>query len=382
MFWGTEEKISSESTEEDLIVQEKTRLQKSLKPLEEIKIFHDVMLDPTQEGEYFGIALMFGLGLRNAEACGARFRDIVPIKGPEEFYALMVINTASKAKIKRDKTNEGTFFASKATKHSIKLGGKTKNAFRFIPIPDMLKTLFDKRLEFICSSAAYSDYCAEDENFNAKELPIACIGHDFKKRCGQTDLSRLGKSLLCKAKVNENILNLIDNAIKYDDEIKEKEPTAYLFRRNFATMLQILGLNQNEIEYIMGHNIESNIDPIKQKIDNRPLFSSQYASGITKEVSPGTVASFDNPYRQNICIPKGFGPGTIILNVHASAPGASIEFAVKSTDNNSRIEYNAYSSIAPRDKSDRATSILKTVHHEYAKNRGQKSKKEETDDPE
>ncbi len=34
-----------------------------------------------------------------------------------------------------------------------------------------------------------------------------------------------------------------------------KDPTAYLFRRNFGTHLHILGLSEPEIEYVIAHDI-------------------------------------------------------------------------------------------------------------------------------
>ena len=142
-------------------------------------------------------------------------------------------------------------------------------------------------------------------------------------------MSRAGKYVLGKAKVEEDVLKFIDDSLYKDDSIVEKEATAYLFRRNFATMLQILGLKQNEIEYIMGHKIESNFEirnyysnydklyPIKCKMDNRPLFSTHYSSDTIKEVSPGTELIFDNPYKQVVKIPSGFGPGVAMLNVNS-----------------------------------------------------------------
>lgn len=362
LFWGTKDRINQEWSEEERLMHENVRLQKSLKPSSEKIIFENVMLNPDQDGEYFGVALMFGLGLRNAEACGARFADIVKMSGQQDFYALRVTNTVQNKQLQT--------------------GGKTKNAFRLIPIPDTLKELLDKRKEFILSSDAYSKYCMENENFDVNSLTIACRGNDFKKNCTTPDLSRAGKSLLNKAKVEEDILKFIDDALYKDADIVEKEATAYLFRRNFATMLQILGLTQNEIEYIMGHKIESNLEkrnyysnydklfPIKLKMDNRPLFSTQYTSDIVMVVSPGKELNFDNPYRQIIRIKEGFGPGTAMINMNSSAPGESIEIKIQSSSNNPVVEYKAFGTMTKRNNTDRTTSVLKTFHHVYSSKKG------------
>lgn len=362
LLWGTKGRINQEWNEEERLIHENVRLQKSLKPLAEKSIFEAVMRDPEQEGEYLGVALMFGLGLRNAEACGARFSDIVKICGQNDFYALRVTNTVSK--------------------HQLKTGGKTKNTFRYVPIPDTLKELLDKRKEFILSSDACSKYCAENKNFDVNSLTIACRGNDYKNICTTPDLSRHGKYLLEKAKVEEDVLKFIDNALYKDDDIVEKEATAYLFRRNFATMLQILGLSQNEIEYIMGHKIESNFEkrnyysnydklyPIKLKMDNRPLFSTLYSSDIVMDGSPGKELNFDNPYRQTIRIQEGFGPGAAMINMNSSAPGENIEIKIQSSSNNPVVEYKSFGSMKKRKNTDRTTSVLKTVHHVYSTKKG------------
>ena len=39
-------------------------------------------------------------------------------------------------------------------------------------------------------------------------------------------------------------------------ELLEKEPTAYLLRRNFGTRMYQLGLTDPEIQYVIGHDIE------------------------------------------------------------------------------------------------------------------------------
>lgn len=362
LFWGTKERINREWKEEDRFIHENVRLQKSLRPLAEKSIFEAVMRDPEQDGEYFGVALMFGLGLRNSEACGARFSDIVKMSGQTDFYALRVTNTVSKKQLR--------------------LGGKTKNTFRYVPIPDKLKEFLDKRKEFILGSAAYVEYCAENAEFDIDSLTIACRGDEFKSICTTPDLSRMGKYLLSKAKVEEDVLKFIDDTIFRDDDIAEKEATAYLFRRNFATMLQILGLTQHEIEYIMGHKIESNIErrnyysnydklyPIKLKMDNRPLFSSQYSSDIVKDALPETEVAFENPYKQKIRIPAGFGPGVAMINMNSAAPGEEIQITVKSSTNNPVAEYKAYGSMTKRNNTDRTTSVLKAVHHVYASKKG------------
>ena len=63
----------------------------------------------------------------------------------------------------------------------------------------------------------------------------------------------------------------------------EKDPTAYLLRRNFGTQFYLLGLEESEIQYIIGHEIEDpgemrsifrseeKLHPIAQKMALRPI---------------------------------------------------------------------------------------------------------------
>ena len=362
LFWGTKSRIKETLKVEDKLALENVRLKKSLKPSSEKIIFENVMQNPEQDGECFGVALMFGLGLRNAEACGARFSDIVKMAGRDEFYALRVTNTVSK--------------------HQLKTGGKTKNTFRYVPVPDTLLELLNKRKDFIINSDSYSKYCAENADVDVNSLTIACRGSDFENICTTPDLSRTGKSLLKKANVEEDVLKFIDEALYKDADIVEKEATAYLFRRNFATMLQILGLSQSEIEYIMGHEIESEFEkrnyysnydklyPIKLKMDNRPLLSTQYTSDIVKEVVPGTELSFENPYKQTIRISEGFGPGVAMFDVCSAAPGEEIQMTIKSSKTNPVVKYKAYGTMTRRNNADRTSSVLGVVHHVYSSKKG------------
>ena len=88
------------------------------------------------------------------------------------------------------------------------------------------------------------------------------------------------------ASINEDLQEdpIFDkDSLPFEDR---KDPTAYLFRRNFGTHLHILGLSEPEIEYVIGHDIddpyetrnefvnEEKLFSIKQKMDRRPLVNS------------------------------------------------------------------------------------------------------------
>lgn len=80
------------------LIDENISLRKSLTTPEEVKVFEKVMTNPEQRGEFMGIALMFACGLRNSEACGVEFGDILPMTGHEDCYRLIIRKTATRCR--------------------------------------------------------------------------------------------------------------------------------------------------------------------------------------------------------------------------------------------------------------------------------------------
>ncbi len=234
-LWGTSFQISTSTDDTTKSEKEYIRLRKSLSIGEERYIADRILYNPEQVGEYFGLALMFCLGLRDNEACAASFGDVEEIM--DDVYALRVYKSGKK------------------NTRQAKYGGKTANANRIIPIPNILKDLLSAREEYIIT---------QDKKLGKriKELPIACKGMDFKCQCRSSEIGQAGTKLLREASLDEGILMFIDAGLKKvedeesEDTIVEKDPTAYLFRRNFATHLYLLGLTDTEIQYVMGHYIE------------------------------------------------------------------------------------------------------------------------------
>ena len=104
-------------------------------------------------------------------------------------------------------------------------------------------------------------------------------------------LTAAGRAVLRKIHVNEDVVSYIDRRLHQDAgdmDLRVKDPTTYLLRRNLGTHLYLLGMNETEIQYIMGHSIE---DPyiirnhfgnedllyeIHQKMKNRPFLNDLY----------------------------------------------------------------------------------------------------------
>lgn len=234
VLWGSQYQFrqgpedDGEKAEEECV-----KLMKSLKIGEEIRLAEEVLTNPAQRGEIFGVALMYCLGLRPNEAVAVSFGDIHHLKG--DTYVLYIYKSSDKD-----------------TRVS-KMSGKTANASRIIPIPKRLLWLINERKKYICAT----------EHKTGRQIityPIVCKGDDFRCQCRPSEIEYYGTQLLRGASVDGDMLMYIDRAISEERNLEpgviEKDPTAYLFRRNLATHLYILGLTENEIQYILGHDIE------------------------------------------------------------------------------------------------------------------------------
>jgi hypothetical protein len=133
------------------------------------------------------------------------------------------------------------------------------------------------------------------------KLPIACVGDQWEQRCSGRHLTAAARELFQSIKMDAAQLAFVDMAIHNDEEFpfEEKDPTAYLFRRNFGTHLHILGLTEAEIAYVIGHDIEDPYETrnefvneeklyrIKLKMDQRPLVNELDANTLPQVVAAG-----------------------------------------------------------------------------------------------
>lgn len=345
------------------LVAENITLRKSLTPPEEYKVFEKVFSNPEQSGEFMGIALMFAFGLRNSEACGVEFGDIIPMTGHEECYRIIIRKTTTRSR-------------------EITANTKTENAYRCIPIyGDKLLDFFIQRKEFVKRILNISDE-------EANHLTVACLKNDFYQPCNTNDLTQAGKEVLKYANVDSRELAFIEInnsklTKKHDKVFKqkliEKEPTAYLFRRHFGTILEILGLSLNEAQYLMGHAISSvelnrynftNPDllyKMKKKLDERTLFSSTHPQNNESVLETQTSRTIDNPYTQIIDVPKDSRKREVVIALKAKTPNDSIHMRIE-TNNEIPLEVQRHPIVEQFD-SEKSQSLnsIKTYHNVYRK---------------
>ena len=369
VLWGTDYNFSEGDTEEKLNTDELVTLRKSFDISEEVDISRMILEDPEQSGEKFGLAQMFGLGLRNNEACGTKFGDIKVFNCDSSRYYMRVYSSMEY------ESNEERF------------GGKTSNMPRFVPIPGVLLSLLFQRREIlrnlILSKKILINDAQEDSVLDEQAieqfidtLPIACIGSDYTTACHARALTQEAKQLLKSVNINQKILALIDREFRhkgYDvDGIKEKEPTAYLFRRNLGTHLYLLGLTDSEIQYIMGHDIEDDNEersffrneeklyPIALKMEKRPILNNINVEKPVREMTGNWLCERDI-YQEEVHIPLSIEDKKVVMTIEQREPLSNMEIKIRGPVEGS---YEQFPYEAPIEET---VSITPLYHTQYEK---------------
>ena len=220
---------------------------KSLNVSEEKRAAKVLLSNPkTSNGEDIGLALMLLTALRNNEACGLNFGDLKEMIHYPGCYYLQITKT------------------TQIESNKLKIGGKTYNAFRRLPVINKLKELLVERKIFVEAQVEKFPYIGEDgiTYHSIDEMPIVCRSNRLGERASTRDLTNAGSELL-RNKINMHE-NAIDDVIKSIEVSKDtifdlgmKDVTTYLLRRNMATHLYTLGFTTIESQYFMGHKIEN-----------------------------------------------------------------------------------------------------------------------------
>ena len=293
----------------------RTRLKRSLTNAQEIAVWN-TLSDAGQRGEYMGLLLMFALGLRNNEACGANFGDIRPMRGHENDFVLIIYKTTALGS------------------NQLKTGGKTRNADRMLPVPIKL-------LEVLAARRARIQ--AEMPQADVDKLPIACVGSDYTRRCNANQITAAGRQLFCSIGMDSRQLAYIDMDLadpRLQVQLREKDQSAYLFRRNFGTHLHVLGLSEAEIQYVLGHDIEDaylsrgdfmdedKLYAIKQKLDRRPLLNELPQEGSVMPVCQNSGEQYQLSDLQEAAYAIPMRRGVLRLRLKAKEPYETLRVRV------------------------------------------------------
>ncbi len=281
VLWGSRFDLEMPNEQEKIV--EKVRLKKSLTPKQEKKLAAMLLEDVDVPGEWVAVLLMLGLGTRNAEACGLNYGDIKVLEEyPEDVVAWIYKTTIPDSS-------------------TLQSSGKTWNCGRIIPVPDKIVDYLKRRKQFLIDNL--EEMGIQDE-VNVDELPIVCKGYlsdygNYKKRASAKDVTNAAREIYKRIGMEAKQLAFVEAELvenKLDDVVNEKDATAYLLRRNYATHLQILGLSIAEIQYLIGHDVEDayesrnefvddeRLHKMAEKLKQRPLLNVIYEEKNCQEI--------------------------------------------------------------------------------------------------
>ncbi len=269
VLWGTSYELPELDEKER--IKELLTNKRSLLPIQDINLFKELTRDVKMDGERFGVFLMDVAGVRDAEASAVDFGDILESYNDSGIHVLMIYKTVE------------------SKEHKLISSGKTKNADRLIPLTDFVFNYLMERKKYIASELGV------DIN-EVNNLPVACKQQKYKDRCLPGDISNSARVVFKKIGLQSKVLAFMDYELEYDRSpviAKEKDPTAYLLRRNFVTQLAIAGFEEAEIQYLIGHDITDNyesrnefIDIEKLKILSEKMKKRAIFSSSREEIAP------------------------------------------------------------------------------------------------
>ncbi|MBQ5607902.1 MAG: hypothetical protein IIU86_02640 [Oscillospiraceae bacterium] len=169
---------------------------------------------------------------------------------------------------------------------------------------------------------------------------------------------------------------LQDESVSQKDSLPfedRKDPTAYLFRRNFGTHLHILGLSEPEIEYVIGHDIddpyetrnefvnEEKLFAIKQKMDSRPLVNSDLTQ--IERIDVGQWLQLQH----TACVQIPVDSAETEMHITANEPTDNIKVSLSSHPQNMRIQLNYRRYNVKESEYDRFVDTQQQYHKVYTK---------------
>lgn len=292
-LWGT--RFAERKTEEELFLELRKISKKSLSVEEEKKLLKKIMVDPMEDGKLLTLLLMFALGLRDAEACGLDYGHIHELPRHPGCYIAIIMQTTT------DKRNE------------VKTGGKTDNSARKVLIPSLVRDFLLKRKEIIIKQIEENNLKIDINRF-----PVCFLGSlddlPNHSRPITRDISAEARKIYKEIGINPKVLAKAEYEMDADIKrtvVKEKNVTAYLLRRNYATVLKILIPDKTDIKYLMGHELDNlskeradytddKLFELYQLLEKRPLLCEKQSKCVCLETDTETYFSGNKMVNINI----------------------------------------------------------------------------------
>lgn len=342
VLWGTRFELNVPTEREE--IEARVFLKKSLSIEQEKRLSDAVMSNIDEDGAVVALLLMWGLGLRNAEACGLNYGDIKEIEGHQGCYAAWI------------------YKSTRIDSNALQSGGKTYNTGRIVPVParvyDFLMTR-KERIKSIIQSQNRTDIQVDN-------LPICCNGWidpgtvSYLDRCTANAVTSAAHMVFLEAGITSRQLAFLDAELSEGNLtslLKEKEPTAYLMRRNYATQMCILGLSNAEMQYLIGHDVEDAYESRNEYVDSERIFSMHQKLAQRELLNP--VTRKEN--KADIRIPSDK-----LMRIHISAkePTDCISVELSHPDGAPGVTTKWYESVTDT-ADDRTVNILEHYHMRY-----------------
>ena len=258
VLWGTTFAIDRIGEEQEK--ESRVQIKKSLSSAQEKRLSKELLSNLDEDGARIALLLMWGLGLRNAEACGLNYGDIKPIEGHPYCFAAWIYKT------------------TKIESNELQSSGKTYNTGRIVPVPERIMYFLSERKEKIESIISEQGLAG----LNIENLPICNQGlldyesDGYLKRCEAKDVTKIAPLVFENAGISSEQVAYLDSELSQDNTsliLKEKDATAYLLRRNYATQMSILGLTNAEMQYLMGHSVEDAYESRNEFVDSGRIYT-------------------------------------------------------------------------------------------------------------
>ena len=284
ILWGSGFHFPGDSDDPQIVgIAVRTQLQRSFTPAQEYRLSDIIFKDPLMPGSYVAAFLMWVFGLRNKEACGLVWGDIHSMPEHPECYVLAVYSST---------------IESSSESHT---GGKTKNMFRFLPIPSLVHQFLIQRKLYIQDEINAGRILLNDSITSIDRIPIASSPKNWIVSCNSNQVTSTCRQIFHDAGLHEKDLVYFSAEPDESDVLGviswDADPTAYTNRRNFATHLGLLGFSLEEIQYLMGHqstntdykrNHFANPDmlyQLYQKMTQRPIVNAICNDSNTIEIA-------------------------------------------------------------------------------------------------
>ena len=336
VLWGS--RFTLDEADEKQAVDAETVQKKSLSVEQEKRFAKEVLTDISGDGAAAALLLMWGLGLRNAEACGLNYGDIKPLEGHPEVHAAWI------------------YKSTKINSSELQSGGKTYNTGRIVPMPARLVDFLERRRKLVMRQLSELN----NKDVSVDDLPICCDGSlnedagNCLKRCSANKVTAAAGPVFEKAGITSRQIAYLDAELSRDNTaaiLKEKEPTAYLLRRNFATQMSILGLSVSEMQYLIGHDVEDAYESRNEYVDSDRIFE------MAKKLRNRVLLN-QTDQRANRTELRFSGKKTVKMHLSAKEPGDALRITISPEEQKTFLKMSWFEEVAVPNY-DRTVNVLK-----------------------